>query len=75
MSRSIFLNYPKEKAVQLYTTDMPLPELFVQELTRLHESDRPSSCASALVECDKELCPNNYLHTTTNGMFSPCDIM
>ena len=55
------------EVVELYSNDIPSPELFVQELTRWKlkylakaESDQPSSCASALIECDKDLFPNIY---------------
>ena len=55
------------EVVQLYSNDMTSPELFMQELTRWKikylaklESDRPSSCASALRECDQDLYPNIY---------------
>ena len=52
------------EVVELYSNDT---ELFMQELTRWKlkylanaESDRPSSCARALTECDKDLFPNIY---------------
>lgn len=55
------------EAVQLYCNNIPSPEVFKQELMRWKikflaktESDRPSSCASALAECDKDLYPNIY---------------
>ena len=53
--------------VELYSNDIPSPELFMQELTRWKlkymskaDCDQPSSCASALTECDKDLFPNIY---------------
>ena len=55
------------EVVELYSNDIPSPELFMQELTRWKlkylakaESDQPSSCASAIIECDKDLFPNIY---------------
>ena len=53
--------------VRLYCNDMPSSELFTQEHTRWKiwylakaASERPSSCASALTDCDKDLYPNTY---------------
>ena len=50
------------EVVLLYSDDLPSPELFMQELTRWKfkylaksESDRPSTCSSGLLECDKDL--------------------
>ena len=56
------------EVVELYSNDIPSPDLFMQELTRWKlnylakaDSDQPSSCASALIECDKDLFPNIYI--------------
>ena len=55
------------EVVQLYRNDMPSPELFTQEHTRWKirylakaASERPSSCARALADYDKDLYPNTY---------------
>ena len=53
------------EAVKLYHDDVPSPELFDQEFARwqdmyLHKvaDKRPTTCASALKECDSHLFPN-----------------
>ena len=61
-------NVDLTEVVELYNDDMPSPELFQQELERWKtrylskaNSDRPSTCAKALAECDEELFPNIYV--------------
>ena len=51
--------------VEMYACDLPSPELFDQEYIRWKmkymaktESQRPSTCASALLDCDRDLFPN-----------------
>ena len=55
------------EVVQLYSNDMPSSELFMQEHTRWKirylaktVSERLSSCAGALMNCDRDLYPNIY---------------
>ena len=57
-----------EDILQLYSNDLPSSELLEQEITRwkikymsVADSKRPSSCASALKECDKDAYPNLYI--------------
>ena len=57
-----------EDIAQTYSSDLPSPELLEQEMTRWklkylskRNSDRPSSCASALKECDQDAYPNIYI--------------
>ena len=61
-------NVDLTEVVQLYTDDLPSPELFQQELQRWKtrylsksNSELPSTCAKALAECDEELFPNLYV--------------
>ena len=53
------------EVVQLYTDDLPSPELFQQEQKTGYlsksSSELPSTCAKALAECDEELFPNVYV--------------
>ena len=58
------------EVIQLCRNDMPSPELFTQEHTRRKirylakaVSERPSSCARALADCDDDLHPNTYSYT------------
>lgn len=53
------------EAVELYHDDLPSPELFDQEFSRWRDvyvskavDQRPTTCASALKECDSNLYPN-----------------
>ena len=61
-------NVDLTEVFELYNDDIPSPELFQQELQRWKtkylskaNSDRPSTCAKALAECDEELFPNIYV--------------
>lgn len=61
-------NAELSSVTQLYAQDLPSPELLQQELSRwkhMHvskaASDRATTCAKALKECDKLLFPNLYI--------------
>lgn len=52
--------------IELYEDDLPSPELFDQEFSRWQHKfqtldKKPSSCASAIKECDKDLFPNIFI--------------
>ena len=56
------------EAANLYDSDLPSPELLRSELFRwkqkfvsLQPDQRPSSCASALKQCDKDFFPNVHV--------------
>ena len=61
-------NLDLSEIVNMYSNDMPSPELFDQELSRwqhkyksVSAKDRPSDCAAALKECDQMFFPNIYI--------------
>ena len=56
------------EVIQLYSDDLPSPELFQQEFERWKtrylsksNSELPSTCAKALAECDEEFFTNIYI--------------
>ena len=57
-----------DDTVEMYSADLPSPELFSMELQRwkhkfkdMGAEERPSSCAKAIKACDKESFPNVFI--------------
>ena len=70
--------------MEVYSNDLPSPELFEQELGQwkgdfvaMSAADRPSTCASALKECDSVMYPNVYtllqIACTIPVMYCECE--
>ena len=75
-------NVELSSVTQSYVQGLPSPEILEQELSkwkhmymRKATSERATTCAQALKECDKLLFPNLYVLLQLHSLYTPSNIM